>query len=640
MHNTTHPPLNALFESIRSEDVVLWLGAGFSRYAGYPTGNELANKMFERLPEAYQVNKLRDNLQEVSQAFESLNKRQGLLDFIQKCFPNSSLENKHHAALVRIPQLKTIVTTNFDSLIEDAYGNFGQVIMTDQQATNIERTKTQILKIHGDFVFHEKLIITKKDYVKFLHKNDKNLWNLLRERITTKVQLFLGYGFDDPNVEFLFEEAWTSIDDVRKASYLVAPYLDPHRQDYLRDKRITFIEMNAETFIELLTKNIIDNINDDFRAKRISADTLMAFYNRRDLLPTIKTDGNSYQIVSVEGISGRLRGSFKIDVPRDSDVAKKFDDLIQGKSFEPVEIGSHNTNHIDWRVEDIRMDNGSADRYLKIIRPPKRFDADVRFKRGNEFNSIPIKLYGSPHLIEIHADLGVGTLLIKIKNPVRSPARPTYDLSFNVIANDIIPNVTDAIRYHKFLEQFYSGEEFTIFSPIGKTKRSVPTHTLKGLEEGIKSLRANIKYFEMLKEVERFYGLKFENVSWDDINQESGDALEEIVDSLDEAVITRHFTTPVTTTFVSIADKQIEKLEKLNAKPETLTIQMRVPTIFKVHGEDINIGFKRIDFLNVHVVNLDQVKKRKTKKVQFDSSDRVQLVKYLKELPPEDRDNN
>lgn len=38
-----------LFEYIRGEDVVIWAGAGFSRYAGYPLGGQLCDLLYQRL---------------------------------------------------------------------------------------------------------------------------------------------------------------------------------------------------------------------------------------------------------------------------------------------------------------------------------------------------------------------------------------------------------------------------------------------------------------------------------------------------------------------------------------------------------------------------------------------------------------
>jgi len=39
-----------LFNYIRKEEVVIWAGAGFSKYAGYPLGGELKDLIFNALP--------------------------------------------------------------------------------------------------------------------------------------------------------------------------------------------------------------------------------------------------------------------------------------------------------------------------------------------------------------------------------------------------------------------------------------------------------------------------------------------------------------------------------------------------------------------------------------------------------------
>lgn len=41
--------LEKIFELVRKEDVVFWIGSGFSLYAGYPTGKQLANTIHQSL---------------------------------------------------------------------------------------------------------------------------------------------------------------------------------------------------------------------------------------------------------------------------------------------------------------------------------------------------------------------------------------------------------------------------------------------------------------------------------------------------------------------------------------------------------------------------------------------------------------
>ena len=41
--------LDILFENIRKEEVVLWIGSGFSMYAGMPSGNDLKSMIIREL---------------------------------------------------------------------------------------------------------------------------------------------------------------------------------------------------------------------------------------------------------------------------------------------------------------------------------------------------------------------------------------------------------------------------------------------------------------------------------------------------------------------------------------------------------------------------------------------------------------
>jgi hypothetical protein len=42
-----HP--DKIFELIRKEQVALWIGSGFSLYAGYPSGKELSQIIYDSL---------------------------------------------------------------------------------------------------------------------------------------------------------------------------------------------------------------------------------------------------------------------------------------------------------------------------------------------------------------------------------------------------------------------------------------------------------------------------------------------------------------------------------------------------------------------------------------------------------------
>ena len=48
-------PIEKIFELVRKEQVVFWVGSGFSKYAGYPTGQEFAEILHKSLSIEEQV---------------------------------------------------------------------------------------------------------------------------------------------------------------------------------------------------------------------------------------------------------------------------------------------------------------------------------------------------------------------------------------------------------------------------------------------------------------------------------------------------------------------------------------------------------------------------------------------------------
>ena len=92
-----------------------------------------------------------------------------------------------HKKLARIRDFDTIITTNFEFLLEHAYqveDKPVQVIAGDKNIVMYSpSTHTNIIKIHGDFRNPSEIVITKEDYDEFLEKYPvlaTNLWNILK----------------------------------------------------------------------------------------------------------------------------------------------------------------------------------------------------------------------------------------------------------------------------------------------------------------------------------------------------------------------------------------------------------------------------------------------------------------------------
>lgn len=215
-----------LFGLIRSEEVVIWAGAGLSISAGYPSGKELCEILLHNLPksekELINNNLLLPDLAEEIYRIKG-NNRNSIIRILKKTYLDIKPKTTEcHDKIALIPHFKTILTTNYDKLLEDSFGDKAQLILSNNHIPYFEKNKTEIFKVHGDLTLPESIIITKSDYNNFftLNKEDDIYWTVIKERLSTKSVLFIGYNLEDPNISVIFEKIFNTLGSHRKRMLL------------------------------------------------------------------------------------------------------------------------------------------------------------------------------------------------------------------------------------------------------------------------------------------------------------------------------------------------------------------------------------------------------------------------------------
>lgn len=184
------------------------IGAGFSRNAVVQSGElppdwkNLGKSLAEHLPDFdSSVGPL-----ELVSAYEHAFGRNTLVDKVARLTRvYDARPGKAHTAFAELG-FETVVTTNFDFLLERAYETAGRpcvpLIGESQLAGLTRSTGPKLYKLHGDIHHPENLVMTESDYDLFLSR-----WPLLATAITSlfisHTAVLIGYSFDDPDTRQL-----------------------------------------------------------------------------------------------------------------------------------------------------------------------------------------------------------------------------------------------------------------------------------------------------------------------------------------------------------------------------------------------------------------------------------------------------
>ena len=118
-----------LFDLIRNEEVIIWAGAGMSMSAGFPSGKKLGEILIDNLTTA-EKKQIDESvpLPDLAEEFYRLkgSNKNALIKILNQTFNVKSNNTNTHDKLALIPHIKTIITTNYDSLIEESIGQNAQ----------------------------------------------------------------------------------------------------------------------------------------------------------------------------------------------------------------------------------------------------------------------------------------------------------------------------------------------------------------------------------------------------------------------------------------------------------------------------------------------------------------------------------
>ncbi|WP_440954512.1 SIR2 family protein [Methanosarcina sp. Mfa9] len=510
--------LDETISKIRCGEVILWVGSGFSKLAGYPSGSELARIIKNKLRRnEKQYVKNRFNLDDVTEEFVQIRSREELISILNEVFKKEPTNLMLHEMVSKIPQIQTIITTNYDKSFELAYGTDIFTILNDKDVPTSVGNKVNLYKIHGDIDVPDSIIITKKDYSDYYKEQKENLlWNEIRSLVSKYSILFIGYSFEDSNIKSVFEDVLERLGESHKDYYLITRDLPDHKRCHLSDKySIRYIKMSAEDAISNIRKEVEKHLIIDAENGYIPKHLTKKIFEERKINPkfSIIEEGklNLETITSLEG-GPQIEFDVSLTAPTDKiSTVHEFKDIICGNKFDECVLSQDKCKiNISAKIgECLLFDPKNSDvSSLTVTSTPNRsISADLLLPKSCFlFNNLKGEHYFSCSAFTIKIFHSGFDLIIKSLDATK----PEFNIHFSIHE---VKSVAQGYQVYSFFNTWIEEDELQIYFDFSDKPFTILFSKLHLKEKEVQKIRVNYDLYSKLFRVQREFGVVFSDLS-------------------------------------------------------------------------------------------------------------------------------
>lgn len=211
--------LREYIKAIRDGNAAVFAGAGLSRPSGFVEWKELLRSLAEDI--GLNIDEEHD-LTAVAQYVKNEHGNRGFINtIILDAYGKDVERNENVSILTRLP-IYTYWTTNYDHLIEDGLRDANRncdVKIDYRQLSNTKRDRDAIVyKMHGDVEHPAEAVLTKDDYVQYDRKHPL-FRSVLQGDLISKTFLFIGFSFEDPNLDSVLSQLRLLLDENVRSHY-------------------------------------------------------------------------------------------------------------------------------------------------------------------------------------------------------------------------------------------------------------------------------------------------------------------------------------------------------------------------------------------------------------------------------------
>lgn len=625
-----------LFKLIVDEDVVLFVGAGFSLYAGYPNGRDLAKAIYNKLPEEEKESiSETDNLSELTDNIYLLKNQSN--EFLIECLNDIFKKEPHkyhvHKLLSKIPHFKNIITTNYDQLFEYGFKHEKkfQIIKYSTDIPSIKNDHIKLYKIHGDLDHPKDIILKRSDYQNYFVDNTEQtiFWNSIKDLLAKHHVLFIGYSLQDINIDVIFNKISRELKESRKKAFFVSPNIDKVDKSRLKANNIEFIKSTGEETLNALSDYLKESYFTTLWKDGGNTNTALDYGVKNNISLSINKNGNgNLDFDSIKPLNSKvpLELNLKFDLQKTSIKQTEIQSFLNGERnkllIEPNDLFNAGVfaNGIKIRGDILA---------ITAVKPPF-FNNKITFEfddgyESSEFNLKASALNKPDDAVEIKLEfLDYEFTIINFKDELN---KSNHSTQVTINASQIRPfsNVRNGIDLFEIFSRLLTSVPFNAYS-AGKLK-----YTNDGLNtpplEGIQKITDLLHYFKNLKVIERAFSLKFSGI---DLNKTNFQQVNNIIAYIEQKVIPT--TTKDYVTKGSHCQEIIQSIEKYKEEIITFKIVEETELEYVLHEHKINIGHRVYLIPDVKVIQDSFDENGLPNKIIVTNTDKKAYVSFQKEV--------
>ena len=604
-----------IFELIRKEEAALFVGAGMSLYAGYPSGAKLAEILFNNLTSDLQEQvDFTTNLPKLAEDIYYLKggNKNYLIENLKNEFQKEPISNETHQLLAKIPQIKTIITTNYDTLFETTNKSI-EVIRKSADCATANQKKQCLFKIHGDLSDTSNIILTNSDYNNYFIKDSEKsiFWNTIKTKLVENHIIFIGYALEDSNVLITIGKILDELGDHRKEMFFVAPSIQPAKLKFLQQKGIEFIQAKAEDLFKEIDEDLKLNYLPGLNKGIGTADTAFNFAKVNNINIGLSKDKDFYIVDKISSLDGIEKNEVKFKIEGEEKSTKKIINSLRGKDFDDVHLSGEIIKEYNHFFNGIRIKNQENIKSLHIKKVPNIFGLfNFVFEDGFEIENYYLEIFiSNPSQNQVKMKIKANDFEVLISIDL-SKIDKSSKFHVEIVPSNTIKSIRSGINFYSILSRITSNNKFKMF----KENKLFFNYNEKIIfDDDPFDATFLLDYFNTLRKIEKYFEVQFTNISLDDANEKK---LKYISAYIDKIVLQEKFNGM---TFKNKNKKEFNFLIEEGHKDKVLVMSDKQISIYNLHGIDFKIGYLHKYIQDAYIENLEDLKNNRTKEFSMKS---------------------